>query len=402
MKKSHFALTCKGVRRLLAVFIAASTLAACSGGNTSSVLPNNAYPQSAQSRKPEGLQSPSVAGPERATMMWRGAPTRPVMTSKIHYDYSPSYLASHRSSMIAYATTSGGNLIYHGGYIQHAANLLVVTWGFSPNDTTRDPWGAANRILSLAQSAADTANGSWMYTLTQYDGLTGSPPFTTDATGPGYVAEWSDTSSYPPANYTNADVQNEVIRASNAVAPGSNPYGNGWEYLILTPSGVVANGFLSQWCGIHSAVGYTPYAILPYAAGTSCGDSNAVNPGSIGMLDGATIIAGHELAEMLTDPFPGGTGPGVPSAAGWSDANGYEIGDKCDWAQPGIRLGDVTFPNGQTFAMQPLWSNASSSCVMSTYVPPVPPPPTPGPGTPSPRPTIPPCWRNHSCGPRLP
>ncbi len=398
MKNLYKASGIKRARHLIAALVAVSALAACSGGQTASIVPGNT-----QTSPSFGSASVNTAqqGPKSAEMLWRGAPTHPLFTSNIHYDYSPKYLAAHRLQVRTDASVSGGNLIYRGGYVQHAMNLLVVTWGFSPNDTTRDPWGAANRIISLAKSAVETTNGSWMNTLTQYDGLSGSPPYTTDATGPGYVAVWSDLSSYPPANYTNADVQNEVIRASNAVAPGSNPYGNGWAYLILTPSGVVADGFLTKWCGIHSAVAYTPYSVLPYAAGTSCGDSDAVNPGRLGMLDGATIIAGHELAEMITDPFPGGAGPGVASATGWTDSNGNEIGDKCAWNQPGVVDGNVTFPDGETFAMQPIWSNATSSCAMSYYVPPVPPPPTPGPGTPGPRPTIPPCWRTRSCIPRI-
>ncbi len=402
MKISDFSVPIRRAQRVFAVCIAATALAACSGVHAGSILPKNTQ---VAPLPPNASSQVWQQGSKRAAMLWLGAPEHPLLASKIHYDYSPAYIVAHHTLMLADAAASGGNLVYRGGYIQHESNLLVVTWGFSPNDKSRDPWGAANRILSLAEAATNTADGSWMYTLTQYDGLTGSPPFTTDAAGPGYVAEWSDTASYPPANYTNADVQNEVIRASNAVAPGSNPYGNGWDYLILTPAGVVANGFLSTWCGIHSAVGYTPYAVLPYAAGTSCGDSNAVNPGNLGMLDGATILAGHELAEMITDPYPGGAGPGPYSATGWSDANGNEIGDKCDWAQPGIQPGDVTFPNGQTFAMQPLWSNASSGCAMNYYIPPVPPaspPPTPGPGSPGPRPTIPPCWRFRACATNLP
>lgn len=172
-------------------------------------------------------------------------------------------------------------------------------------------------------------------------------------------------------------------------------------YLVLTPQGLDSSDFVSNNgpdCAAHGNDQYTaiawesyntdapPYNDLTYPAG-DCGEY-IVNGPTNGTLDGATINAGHEIAEMMTDLLPQAN-----TEWDWfqvyTDSNGThheEIGDKCSW----YNLGDVTMPNGQTFAMQPLWSNASSSCVMNYGVAPTPTPqPTPTPvPTPVPSPTI--------------
>jgi serine protease len=62
-----------------------------------------------------------------------------------------------------------------------------------------------------------------------------------------------------------------------------------------------------------------------------------------------SIVGGHEYAESITDP---------QLNAWWDSANGEEIGDLCAWTNIQV----LTFSTGK-FATQPLWSNASSSCV---------------------------------------
>lgn len=76
---------------------------------------------------------------------------------------------------------------YSGGYVGHQPNLAIVTWGFSANDATKDPYGEANAIYNMAVATENTQGGTWMYTSTQYTGLWGNPPYTTDAAFPAYV-----------------------------------------------------------------------------------------------------------------------------------------------------------------------------------------------------------------------
>jgi uncharacterized protein YbbC (DUF1343 family) len=85
------------------------------------------------------------------------------------------------------------------------------------------------------------------------------------------------------------------------------------------------------------------------SAGPSCG-AFSVNKDASGLLDGVTIVLGHELAETQTDPLVG---------AGWYDGAGSEIADKCAW----LNLRNVRFGAPGSFPMQPLWSNNMTSCV---------------------------------------
>jgi len=91
---------------------------------------------------------------------------------------------------------------------------------------------------------------------------------------------------------------------------------------------------------------------MPYMpeAPSSCG-ANYVNPGAKGLLDGVTIVGGHELAETQTDPKPD---------SGW-DGSGGEIGDLCAWKD----LSNEHFGNNTTFPVQPLWSDVAGACSLT-------------------------------------
>ena len=92
---------------------------------------------------------------------------------------------------------------------------------------------------------------------------------------------------------------------------------------------------------------------MPYItdAGPNCGE-NFINAGPAGLLDGVSIVGGHEQAEAITDPNP---------PTGWSGGSG-EIGDLCAWASNST---DITLATG-TFAVQPLWSDVANTCVTSS------------------------------------
>jgi len=83
---------------------------------------------------------------------------------------------------------------------------------------------------------------------------------------------------------------------------------------------------------------------MPYldALGRRCG-GRTVNGGANGRLDGVTILAAHEYTETINDP----------DFQAWYDSDGHELADKCSW----INLTNYTLRNGQSFPVQPLWSN---------------------------------------------
>ena len=225
-----------------------------------------------------------------------------------------------------------GNLINHGGPVENAPKVYVVYWGW-----TSDPSGEQPYLNSFLSSVGGT---SWLSTVSQYGG---------GYTGNLLAGTWSDSATVPKRPSDSA-VQAEAAKAASHFGTGTS---YNVEIVVATPTKHSESGFGSRWCAYHGAVSSDPnvtYTYLPYMtdAGASCGE-NSVNGGSAGILDGVSIVEGHELAETITDPL----------LNAWYDSAGYEIGDKCAW----LNLGDVSMSGG-TFAMQPLWSNSAGGCVM--------------------------------------
>jgi serine protease len=131
-----------------------------------------------------------------------------------------------------------------------------------------------------------------------------------------------------------------------------NDYSASASYVVVSPHGVKPSGF-GSYCAWHSSTstshGIIAYTNLPYIpdAGAACGVGAVNSPGT---LDGVSIVGGHEQAETETDPQPN---------TGWLDSSGEENGDKCAW------IGLENNPNAGGYPTQPLWSNATSSCVQS-------------------------------------
>ena len=140
------------------------------------------------------------------------------------------------------------------------------------------------------------------------------------------------------------------------------------QYVIVSPKGTHPDGFNTNtgfcawhgyngngWVNAPSAYGDVAFTNLPYIPdmGKSCG-ANFVNAGAGGLLDGVTMVEGHEFSETITDQNPGG---------GWYDSDGEENADKCAWLHVG-QVGaaqNVSFATG-TFAMQSTWSNDGQLC----------------------------------------
>jgi serine protease len=213
--------------------------------------------------------------------------------------------------------------------------------------------------------------GSWINIDTQY--YDGSAHVANPSSQLGGV--WYDSST-PPAIYTDANIASEALAGVSHFG-----YSADANYFVVTPHNYTTSGFGTQWCAYHSATtssgNVVSYTDLPYVpdAGAGCGMGFVNSPGT---LDGASIVGGHEEAETQTDPN---------ASSGWIDASGEEIGDKCAWSPA---TANVKFPDGQTYPVQPLWDNSTSSCKLSYGSVTTPPPPT---ATPVPTPT--PCRKRH-------
>jgi serine protease len=251
------------------------------------------------------------------------------------------------------------NLSYHGGIggigVETAPKVYLVLWG---SQWSNDPSGEA----AILQDFFNHVGGSpWLNSVTQYCQGVASGTITCGASGQHagnptaiYGGIFTDNTSAAPSSPTQSQLAAEAVRAAanftNTTA-GSNA---SVQYVIATAHGNNASGFGTSYCAWHSstssAYGNIAYTNLPYMtdAGASCG----ANFNNLGPKAGITIVEGHELAETITDQFPNG---------GWLDGSGEENADKCAWT---AGTSNQTL-GGSSFPVQPLWSNASSGCVLS-------------------------------------
>jgi hypothetical protein len=313
--------------RVLGVVAIASLLAACSSGVQSVPTgPNTTAPASAGGLT---ILSTFTARDEETGTVVHIYPTRDV----IDQINQGRQLERRRSS----------NLGYHGGPVQTAPKLYVVFWGSSWT-SSGDPQGV---VMSRLLSFYGVIGGSkWLNSVTQYTQSGGAH---VGNTGNILAGSYVDTSSTPPLHPSQAQMAAE---AASAAAHFVNSASASASYVVAMPHGISPSGFGTQYCAYHSTTTSSGSTIawtnLPYMpdAGVSCG-ANSVN--SPGTLDGVTIVGGHEQGETETDP----------QLNAWYDSSGAENGDKCAWINLENNLNAGNYPT------QPLWSNASSSCVQS-------------------------------------
>ena len=257
-------------------------------------------------------------------------------------------------------------------------------WGRKGRDSHRDltlsgdPSGAAPYLQQLFRGLG-TGGETWSGVPTQYcqgvpAGATSCPAANTQhvayPAGGALAGVWADESSAEPSQATGHQLGVEAVRAAAHFGNQTAASNRNAQYLILSPTRTHPDGFNTasgDFCGWHDWNGdttlpggpvsspYGPIAFsnLPYVtdAGRSCGQ-NFVNPGRAGLLDGVSIVGGHEYAETITDQDPPG---------GWTDAAGDEAADLCEWnSGPGARSADLSLPTG-SFAMQSLWGNGTGT-----------------------------------------
>ncbi|HEY3860067.1 MAG TPA: hypothetical protein VGM47_10720 [Gammaproteobacteria bacterium] len=261
------------------------------------------------------------------------------------------------------------NLTYHGGVggigVETSPKIYLVFFG--SQWTNNDPSGEATILQNFLSS---TGGSSWENSVTQY--CQGVASGTTFCNGAGQAAGnpsgmlqgvWFDSGSAAPSHPTQSQLAAEGVRAAQHFGNTGSGSNNSTQYVVATATGNSASGFGTQYCAYHSSTsssyGNVAYTNLPYItdAGASCG----ANFNGLGPNAGITIVEGHEASETITDQFPNG---------GWLDGSGAENGDKCAWISSGQGASaNVRFPDGQTFPVQSLWSNAfnndAGGCVLS-------------------------------------
>jgi hypothetical protein len=237
-----------------------------------------------------------------------------------------------------------------------------------------DPNGAATYLQNLFRGIG-TGGERWSGAMTQYcDGPTvpagattcnpSSTPHVGYPSSGALAGVWFDTAAPSPSNATAAQLAQEAINAAahfGNTTPSANRY---VQYVVVSPTGTHPDGFntpTANYCAWHnyttSSYGDIAFSNMPYVTdlGASCGE-NFVNSGSAGLLDGFSIVNGHEYAETVTDQNPAG---------GWTSLTGQENGDECAWISSGQgAAANVSMGNG-AYAMQSTWSNDTNECDIS-------------------------------------
>ncbi len=266
---------------------------------------------------------------------------------------------------------SSSNMTYHGGPVETTPAVYISWWGsqWSSGFTTCSGghcYTSAQAQTYITDFFSNVGGSKWDNINSQY--CQGVANGTVNCGSSGTHVQnlsgqlkgtWTDTTTSVPSSPTQSQIASAAKRLMNHVGYSANA-----TYFVFTPTGHSMNGFGTQWCAWHSVTsstkGSVAYAYMPYQpdAGTSCG-MNFVNGGDDsfghGFFDGMSVVGGHEYAEAETDPH---TSSG---SYAWLDSSGNEIGDKCAWS---ASSGNITL-GGNYFAVQPLWSNANSGCVMS-------------------------------------
>jgi hypothetical protein len=224
-------------------------------------------------------------------------------------------------------------ITYGGGVVMDAPTIVHVYWG---SYWTTDAGQQARVVLDAFPGAVGTT--AWWQITAQYaanDKLPGAP-----SVGAPVVIDTSE----PPARIKETSLKTVL---ASALSDGTLAWDAETMYVVITAPGAKPP---KDECGHHfyfsTDIGGTKrkviYAFVPSFDDDSCAGGATVN--GLG-LDSMTVTLSHEYAEAATDPY----------LDAWGDG-GNEIADQCDngfsapWA-------------GGPYAVQELWSNASSACV---------------------------------------
>jgi hypothetical protein len=238
-------------------------------------------------------------------------------------------------------------LSYGGGVVQVTPTVFLTTWGYQR-------YGDSQGLSALLQSYLGSMGGSGHNNVyvQYYQIVNGTKKYITNPSNQ-FGGVWDDETNPVPRHPTDSQIAAEALKAVAHFGYNANA-----SYVVATPHGRSTSGFGTQWCAYHGATTtggkLVSYTDLPYMpdAGANCG-SNIISPPSDESAtdEGVTIVEGHEQGESVTDPNP-------PS--GWYNNSYGEIGDICAWQN----IQNDPFGT-KSYTMQPMFSNATQSCVHS-------------------------------------
>ena len=251
------------------------------------------------------------------------------------------------------AVAQGNGISYHNGPVMHSGlNIYYIWYG----DWSKDP--TANAILT---NYAQNVGGSSYFSInTSYGDTSGNVPNTSGAVK--YAGALNDSGSLG-TSLSDSNIWTLVTNALKTLP--ADP--NGVYFVLTAPYVAETSGFLSQYCGWHSAnyFGSTPikYAFVGNAAaGLGSCSVQSTSPNGDAAADAMASVLAHELEEAATDPL----------LNAWYDASGSENADKCAWtfgntysangAQANMKIGSLDY------LIQQNWVNAAGGYCGLSYV----------------------------------
>jgi hypothetical protein len=242
-------------------------------------------------------------------------------------------------------------MYYYGGVVQTTPSVVLILWDFKK-------YGDPDKVGPLLQTYQSNMGGSGhnnIYTQ-YYQDIDGVTTYITNPTG--VLTEVYNYKKKAPTAPSEFDMAEVAVNVANKLKLST---GIDTSYVVVAPYKHDPAGFISQgWCAYHStahaASGTISWTNLPYMpdGGGSCGANIITPPADESAVDeGVTIVEGHEQGESVTDPVPG---------LGWYNSTYGEIGDICAWQD----IANDTF-GSYSYTMQPMFSNASQSCVHTYY-----------------------------------
>src|SRR5579863_1012416 len=262
---------------------------------------------------------------------------------------SATHVAQYMPTRFAARTivpNSGILFSYYNGPVLLKPKIYLIFWGYKK-------YGDPQKVAPLLEAYTKVEGGSLHNNdYTQYYDVVGSKKFYITNPKAQQGGVWFDNTNPVPKNPSDIQVANEAL---NGVAKFG--YDVNGSYVVATPHNHSTLGFGTQFCAYHSSTQTTSnnlvsYTNLPYMpdAGIACGSDNIAPPkDESGVNEGVTIVSGHECGESITDPNPG---------TGWYSFVYDEIGDICAWQD----IQNDKFGK-KSYTMQPMYSNASESCV---------------------------------------
>jgi hypothetical protein len=272
-------------------------------------------------------------------------------------------------------------LTYHGGETLINDSVDLIFWGSWWK--SGDP--RARKVMTELKSLfTGLGDSSWANTVTQYCwynsdiGATYAPNPDNANNGSLLGSAVVDPSN-PPPKPTDQNFTDEVYKEKPMDFYGFNVP------MIVTPPGVYPTNGDCAYHGsgtepITPVPNYYAWAVVPYAMASDVAGCQL--HGRINIYGALSMLAGHEWAETVTDPF-GGSNIGGSFSTSWTaqvgpkgtPASQIEIADLC---QPldvdGVLQEDITGKvqapfslklSTGTFTMQTLWSNEAGPASQS-------------------------------------